>query len=313
MLRAIPELPPGFWAALQGPAFPSESFVTLARLHRLLPIAANDPSLEPGLRQAARKTWEPEVAAQDAHSHAVDEHVARVQLLLRSEDVLYVKGVVFRRHLYPDRTLRPMNDLDVVVRAGRSAAIAQRLRAIGYREAAHRYFHADGWALPVELISRFAEPARHRIDHEEIFRERILDTEGVPRLAAHHALVTYGLLSATLLHVHLRKLLDLWLLSRDAAVLAEAAETARRWRMRRAFHASMCLVAYAFPRAGGEWRMRISGASLAPSERRLVERNIVPARTYPPAHPIRSKLRRLALLDSHAARMRVLAARLWSG
>jgi hypothetical protein len=313
MMRAIPELPPGLWPALEAMAPSFEGFVALARVHSLLPIAANDPSLAPHLREASRKAWEADCVAQDAHSDAVDAHVTRIQSLLPAEDVLYVKGVVFRRQLYPDRTLRAMHDIDVVIRAGRFAPIARQLRDLGYRERARRYFHADGWALPVELIPRFAAPTRHAIDHEEVFRERVAGPDGAPQLSPAHALATYGMLAATQMHISLRKILDLWLLSREESVLAEAAEVARRWKMRRAFHAAMSHVARTLRDSGGAWRTRITGASLTPGERRLVEQSIVPFRTWPPAHPVRTRLQRLALLDSHAMRIRYLAARLAGG
>jgi hypothetical protein len=307
--RAVPELPLELWSSLRALAPEPDRFVALLREHRLLPFAANDPHFDGGTLPAVQEAWRQVRDGDDAQSAAYDEELDELVALLDPDDYVFIKGAAFRRTIYPDPTLRPMNDIDIVVRKERAASIAGLLRASGYGPAAqsHLYFVRPPRNLFVEIITVFTQETRHALDYESIFGERTR-VLGAPHLATHHALATHALYVGTSIHVHARKFLDLWLLSRSPDVVERAVETAVRWKMRRSFHAAMCLLAQLLPESAAPLK-EMSGRTLKRSERRLVEQFIVPRRALT-AGAWRAWVlgKRLALLESNAIRARFVAS-----
>lgn len=325
MRRAIPELPatiwPSMYALASGEVWPPRTpaqmdrFAATLRRHRLLPIAANDTALESAVLDHVRSAWELDRDAEAAQAAAYDRELEELIPLLDRDDYVPIKGVDYRLTLYPDRTLRPMNDLDFLIRTTRLESNRNLLLTRGYapsgREGLAQGYYARSPGAPlVELITRLTQEQRHEVDYEEIFRERVDGPLGMPALADHHALATQALTVGTMLfEAHARKYLDLWLLSRDRDVAERAMETAVRWKMRHAFYAAMWLLNRIFPASGREWALRRSARILAPSELRLLERFVLPS--DPATRTLWRPLvlaKRLALLDSNPIRWRFVSS-----
>ena len=117
--------PTSLWPALStliGQPWPPVSeagiaaFVRGAEDHRLLPIAAGDASLPASLRVRIAERYAQIADAQAQGDRDADDLLARLPGLL-SGQWLGVSGVDFRRRIYPAARLRPMNDIDLLVRA----------------------------------------------------------------------------------------------------------------------------------------------------------------------------------------------------
>ena len=161
------------------------------------------------------------------------------------------------------------------------------------------------WSLWIDLYPGLVDRSRADIDYEEILRSREHGPDGVPRMAHRHALAAHALLIANMqLVTHLRKLLDLWLLSRDAEAVRGAVDCARRWNIKRSLYVSFAAMRRVFPETTVDL-----GDLLEPSERtpldRLVERG-APFSAFP-SRPVQI-WRKLSLLDSPAIRARFAAA-----
>jgi hypothetical protein len=287
-----------------------DRFVSLLRAHRLLGIAANDPALERDVLAATQAAWELVRLDDEAQSAAYDAELDELMTLLEPVDYIFFKGAALRRTIYRDRTLRPMNDIDVLVRKEEAASIVRLLKGSGYERASrlHHYFKRPPRNLLVEIIPRVTQETRHAIDYDEVFRERRHGPFGAPLLASHHQLATMALVIGTTMQEHARKYLDLWLLSREPRVLEGAVDTAARWKMRRVFHAATCMLTRFLPDSAKPLK-EMSGSMLSRSERHLVEQLVLPRTVFRPEsrRPL-MLMRRLALLDSNAIRAQFLTS-----
>jgi hypothetical protein len=319
--------PRSLWPALStliGQTWPPVSeagiaaFVRGAEAHRLIAIAASDDSLPAPLRTRVAERYAEIADAQALGDRDADDLLARLPGLITGQ-WFGVSGADFRTRLYPSTRLRPMNDIDLLVRAEDAPAIARQLVAHGFivRPPVPGNYDIslnppprDGrpWSLWIDLYPGLVDQSRADIDYEEIWRSRELGPDGVPRMAHRHALAAHALLIANMqLVTHLRKLLDLWLLSRDAEAVRGAADCARRWNIRRSLYVSFAAMRRVFPETAAE--LGELGDLLAPRERtpldRLVERG-APFSAFP-SRPVQI-WRKLSLLDSPAIRARFAAA-----
>jgi hypothetical protein len=320
-LRQIPHLVPEFWPGVNRfagnrswpPASDDEleRFLKTAESCRLLPFLANDPAVPPPVLAAAAARWRTEEPALDSRSMAFDREMAELVELLDPSDYFLFKGAVYRHRIYPDRSLRPMDDIDIVTRPETFGRVLRRLDAAGYRPAG-KYFVKDRKEVKVEVMDRLAPAERYPIDYDEIEGSLLTGPVGARHPAAHHELVLHTLIMAGQMYfIFARKYLDLWLLARSDAVVAEAIEVAARWKMKRVLHVAMVQMARFI---GDERSLELAhrtGALLPPSERRFVERFVVPPSPvlFHQPRPIRA-WRRLAFLDTPGIRARSVAAKL---
>jgi hypothetical protein len=332
--------PPSLWPALStliGQPWPpvSESgiaaFVRGVEAHRLLAIAAAADSL-PGSLRARIAERDAEVAeARASAERDIDDLLARLPGLLSDQlsgRWLAVNGADFRRRLYPSTHLRPMADIDLLVRAEDVAAITRQLLSHGFTPRPSLPGSTDiglnppardtrPWTLWLDLYPGLVDRSRADIDYDEIWRSQERGPDGLPRMAHRHALAAHALLIANMqLVTHLRKLLDLWLLSRDAEAVRGAVDCARRWNIRRSLYVSFAAMRRVFPEtttdAGDPLGDRLGdllGDLLDPRERapldRLVERG-APFSAFP-SRPVQI-WRKLSLLDSPSIRARFALA-----
>jgi hypothetical protein len=344
--------PPSLWPALStliGQPWPpvSESgiaaFVRGVEDHRLLAIAAaaiagGDDSLPVSLR-ARIDERDAEVAETRASAERdIDDLLTRLPGLLSGQlsgQWLAVNGADFRRRLYPSARLRPMSDIDLLVRTEDAAAIARQLVAHGFTPRPGLPGSTDigldppardarPWSVWLDLYPGLVDRSRADIDYEEIWSSQERGPDGLPRMAHRHALAAHALLIANMqLVTHLRKFLDLWLLSRDAEAVRGAVECSRRWNIRRSLYVSFAAMRRVFPETTadsggplGDHRDPLGdplgdllGDLLDPRERapldRLVERG-APFSAFP-SRPVQI-WRKLSLLDSPAIRARFAVA-----
>lgn len=317
-------LPPTLWPALAtliGRAWPPGSeddiaaFVRGAEHHRMLAIAAGDLTLPAPVRARAAERYAEIAEAQAVADRDSDELLALLPQLI-TRDWLCVNGADFRSRLYPSSRLRPMSDLDLLVRPADAPALAQQLLAHGFVTrppvAGSHDIGLDPppradrpWHVWLDLYPGLVDRSRADIDYEEIWRARERGPHGLPRMARHHALAAHALLIANMqLVTHLRKLLDLWLLSRDPAAVRGAVDCARRWNIRRSLYVSFAAMRRLFPEASGE-----VGEPLSPRARAPLDRLVALGAPFErfPSRPVQI-WRKLSLLDSPAIRVRFLAS-----
>jgi hypothetical protein len=317
--------PPSLWPALStliGQTWPPVSdasiakFVSGAEAHRLLAIAAADASLPTSLRMRVNERYAEIADAEALCDRDADELLERLRGLLLAGEWLGMNGADFRRRLYPSTHLRPMNDIDLLVRVEDAAAIVHRLVAQGFtvrpavpgnRDTSLNVPARAGrpWRLWVDVYPGIVDRSRADIDYDEIWRNREHGPDGVPRMARQHALAAHALLLANMqLVTHLRKLLDLWLLARDADAVHGALDCARRWNIKRSLYVAFATMRRVFPETSVDFGDLLGQRERAPLDR-LVARG-APFSAFPP-RPIQI-WRKLWLLDSPAIRTRFAVA-----
>lgn len=254
-------------------------FVERATQEALLPILFAAPPAIDGIGQAlaARR------ALDAAHRHrvaAISRAIASLPALLQ-EDFILLKGADYAFRLYPAPHLRPMADVDVLVRREHVAAVASRLSAAGMRRNFTRLTQLypgnydlgfDLGDVTLEVHRALAHRTRARIDEEALWRDRVACTvAGVAtsRLSDSDAFL-FSVLNIVKedLATPLLRYLDLWMmLRRNPALAGEAAALARRWRLVNGFDAVLHMLNAMFPDLG-----------LPRRERALFDRFVVPAR-----------------------------------
>jgi hypothetical protein len=263
--------------------------------HGLLPLlfAATDvpPAVEHA--RAAAKGWQ---RILEVRARRFSETVSTVCHCLAGEPVMLIKGSDYAQRLYPRPLLRPMQDIDILVPAGRIDAVCARLLAAGltaqptfgvrkdpgYIERV--FFHSR---ILVEVHPAFIQRERHRIGYEglwhravplEVGGQRVLRLEDVDALA-HHAL------SMAIDHFNTRivRYVDLWLLLQQRPdVAVAAAARAREWHTARALYGALSLACRICPDfATKDVRAAMEAAVSAPT-RSMLERMVLPGMTEVP-------------------------------
>ena len=185
----------------------SASFVEVCRAHRVAGLvhreAARDPSrlagIVPGLHETARKTLVDNLvllsALRDLSSALSEEGIGFVLL----------KGASLLGFLYPEIQLRPMTDLDLLIREKDWPKVADTLQSRGYRMPASREerYYARNWyhqlvespGMPptnLEFHWNLESVERSRIDPEELIHEAVpceIDGQSYLRLCDDHLLL----------------------------------------------------------------------------------------------------------------------------
>src|SRR5919197_1176859 len=104
----------------------------LKRLHDTDRIGSTSPSIERHLRiQAATDTARALVLG-----HVLRDIVS--ELASRGIDVVALRGPALSQELYGDATLRPCDDLDVLVRQSELRRVSETLAGLGFDEYTHR-------------------------------------------------------------------------------------------------------------------------------------------------------------------------------
>ena len=207
-----------------------------------------------------RGTW--------AMNAALAAHWAEATAALRQEgvDTLTLKGMALAQTVYPEVGLRPMADIDLLVRPADRAVAIEVLRGLGYRtpgDDADRHAASRSFAELVRhgtLIDLHWHAARYlrfegvvQVDHDAIWRRaRVLVTPAGRSLA----LCPENLLLHLILHLTLGSEFArvLWYADIDAVARSYAAELdwerlvaeAERWRIRALAGWALCVVRDSF-------------------------------------------------------------------
>jgi hypothetical protein len=304
-------------------------FIEKCISHSLLPLLFAESELPPIVERArdAVAGWDQIFAARARLFH---DAIATICEIFANQSLMLIKGADYAHRLYPDRHLRAMQDIDVLVPAAEfesacrlvenAGLVPQRrigvTRDPGYHE---RVFFLGN--IIVEVHQSFVQRPRHRIDYDAIWQRRVpLEAEGhrVSRLDDVDALLYQALtLAIDRYHVRLIRFVDLWILLRQREGIAlAAAERARDWQIARAFYGSLSLACRLFPEFRTPDVEAAMERALPSSTRRFVDRWVLPAPAeYLCTEPLPRMLqlwRAICLLDTFAriagfARYRALA------
>lgn len=292
------DLPPSLWprvhAAAAGEGWPppddaaAERFLAQASREGLLPLLFESPDLPPAVQQAlARQQAQRRLGVRRAE--ILQQALDRLGARLAGEAYLLIKGADYRQRLYPRPELRPMQDLDVLVRPERHAAVCARLaeaglsprlpRAAAARVSSHyeRAFTLDG--AIVEVHRSFLQPSRARVDYEGIWQRRVpCAPAGAARLEDADALAAHALsLAKDEFSAALVRYVDLWLMLRQRPELsARAAARAREWGTVRAFYGALHQAMRLFPELRGGELEALADALLSAPVRAFLGRFVLP-------------------------------------
>ena len=182
--------PPSLWRAVastSGRAWPPrspedvEDFVCAVDRQRLLAIAGRDPGLPAEVRQHAARRHAGDATRAERVVREQDDALAMLADGLRC-DWLVVNGADYRSRLYPAPVLRPMLDVDLLIRPGDIAEAARLLGSRGYAPmprapaAIDLGFRRPGCEHWIDLYEAFGQRQRTDVDYEEIWRGRSTGT-----------------------------------------------------------------------------------------------------------------------------------------
>ena len=243
------------------------ALVELCRAHRVAGIAHQGATrLRPrydsalaGLRQAAHKTLVDNLVLLKA--------LKETAAILRAEkiDFVLLKGASLLALLYPEIQLRPMTDIDFLIRKATWPRLAAALRAKGfgmpsreeetfYRETWYHQLVRSPWSVSTNLEFHWnlESVERSRIDPDDLFRRAVpceLDGEVFKRLGDEDLLIH---LSVHLAH-HYQSPALIWvedlrrLLRQGSFDWERVAGTARAWGVQNCLAYSFGYVERAFP------------------------------------------------------------------
>jgi hypothetical protein len=291
------DLPAGLWPSLHRlaggerwpPASPAaaEAFVDAAAREGLLPLLAAAPGLPAsvaGLLPARRA-----LVALAAARAAIQARVLAEVLGILGGEIVLLKGADYARRLYASPELRPMADLDLLVRPARFLEARDRLLAHGFEV---RYPAGPVSRLPshhevvlvrsdamVEVHQAFTQKARYPVDYEALWARAVPAAGlGALRLADPDALAYQGLsMACDELSVSLLRHVDLWLLLRQPGALPQAVERARAWRARRALYAALRQQDRLLPGEGGPELEAAMQALLPAATRAFLDARVITA------------------------------------
>lgn len=325
-----PSLPPSFWSSVHRLTTsdlwpPTNStnarlFVEMCYWHGLLPLLFTETDLPPIVERArdAARGWEWILANR---ARLIHEAIVAVCRVLADEPFALIKGADYVHRLYPQQSLRAMQDIDVLVPAGRMEAVCRRVQDAGFvlqpaagaaRDAAHHERAFVMGKFLVEVHQSFIQRPRHRIDYDAIWQRRMpLEIGGqlTSRLEDVDAL-TYHALSMAIDQFHVRfiRFVDLWFLLRQRDGIAlDAAERARDWQAARALYGALSQACRLCPELRTSDVSAAMARALSGPERRFVDRWVLPGSTefYHGRRPRRSLQlwRKACLMDTPTRRV----------
>jgi len=278
----------------------------------LLPLLFHGEKHLPGNLTAALVSFRAMQRAQSARAEAICRVFRKVSALLEREELLVIKGLDYAHRLYPATDLRPMVDIDLLVRRDAIDRVCERLREAGFeqlfprgaisRHAGYheRVFHIDG--VTVEPHHSFLQRMRLRVDYDDVWR-RALPAQvcgaGARRLGDVDAILYHALsLASNEFEVVMGRFVDLaLLLDVEGLDLAAVIETARRWRMERALYGALRQTVTLFPERAPQIEPIITQL-LSPAVRQRIDRRVLPSPfARDPISRGTQVLRKLRLID----------------
>lgn len=245
--------------------------VALSRLHRvtgLLARAWERAGLLPDVDPAAKQALRAEILEKHHDRSLLDEDLRTAGKALKAAGIpfLALKGSALGPLVYPEPTLRPMTDVDLLVPLQEKVRALETLQSIGFRIPSaevqaiwsEAYYNIpiispESHRAGLEVHWSIAQSGRHRPDIEGMFaRSRQIEVAGetveVPSavdLLLHQALhLSYHYFEPKLIWLH-----DIALLLIDPPPPAEVISRAREWGMVIPLALALAAVEKAFPGA----------------------------------------------------------------
>jgi hypothetical protein len=295
-----PAVPESLWAAVQeaaGGAWPpadaasADRFADQAAREGLLPLLFTSPA-PPRVVAESLDRRRGLIRLAEARADLLSRALGVAADLLVAEPFVVMKGADYMWRLYGRPSLRPMQDVDLLVPADRLDAVCTRLRAGGFRDrpparaarAAPSYYERAFVLgdVVVEVHQSFLHRSRHPVDYAAVWGRRV----PLPRLGpsaarlddvdaiAYHALA----MAKDEFTVPLVRYLDLLLMLRAApGALRPAAGRAREWKASRAMFAALHGLRRLFPgRPETEEIDAVAGTLQGPLARRFLARFVLP-------------------------------------
>jgi hypothetical protein len=311
MALALPEsLWPSIHRLATGDTWPPQDehhasvFVQRVTEEGLLPLLAATDAL-PAPVVSAREGRKAFLSAQRVRAALIGQALSTMAGLLGDEPFIVLKGCDLAYRLYARPDLRPMGDIDVLVREGRMGAVASQLQSAGLRED-WRFARAGARVdshhevtfvvndVSFELHHRLIQKQRHRIDYEGLWRRAEpfrLSTFEALRLADADNFA-YATLSVALKYFigPLVRIVDLWLLRQATpGILEEAAARSVEWRTRHAFYCTLRFAGRILPEFRSPDVESAARSVVSSWEAAFLDRHVVPAvRPGPKAIPGRT-------------------------
>jgi len=196
-----------------------------------------------------------------AEKRAAVVREAHAALADRGIEVALLKGISYVGDLYPDAGVRPMGDVDLLIRSGDMPRALECLARLGYRDGtphgstaihhAAQLFRADGGAI--DLHRNIEQPWRSRIDLQAVWARTSVGADGMRRLETIDQLLFHlAHLSRTQLSVPLMNYVDTALLRErlDGRALVELGRRAHAYRLERGCRAALAMTDALGARAG---------------------------------------------------------------
>jgi len=292
-------VPASLWPALHaqatGESWPpssepaAERLIARATREALLPLLFAEPDLPAVVRRALERhrAWE---RIHARRTEALLAALRRIGEALGDEPFVVLKGADYAHRLYPRPSLRPMQDLDLLVVRERMAEVARRLTAAGLRPtptgtvtelASHHEKLFRLGDVSVDVHHSFLQRPRNRVDYVALWARRVeLAAPGVAawRLADVDALLYHAVsMAADEFYVPLLRYVDLWrMLAVSPGLADEAVARAREWGVARALYGTLRLLAWLCPEAAALGAETAAARLLGQPARRFLDRRVLP-------------------------------------
>jgi hypothetical protein len=292
-------LPPELWPAVQrlagGSTWPPQDgpegdrFVERCAGEGLLPLLFEETSLPDAVRSSltSHRALQRSFAARaEIWSRAFD----RFRVAMGDEPYVVLKGADYATRLYPDPTLRPMNDVDVFVPTARLPEVFHRLTRGGLnptfpagpasRVPQHHEFVFASGSIAVEVHHRFLPPMRCAVSYDRLWSARIPTGSHANeyRLADGHAFL-YHALSMAIKEFAFPwiRYVDMWLMLKGSELdLPQIAVVAREWRCETALYAALLQFTRILPSATTPAVRDVMASLLRPRRRAFLFRWVLP-------------------------------------
>ena len=302
----------------------ARTFLRACADHHLIGLLADDPDV-PEVVADARKQFGALHHAEVARTRLHADALKQVAHILDGEQLVLLKGCDYAYRLYDKPHLRPMADIDFLVRSDRFVAVGQRLRQAGLQQSFiagtssrvpwHHEMTFHLGRITVEPHQFFAQRSRNRIDYAAIWNRAVpFDGAGIQafRLADDDALLyTAVSLALKVFEPRFLRYLDFFLLAaRTESDCAPVIQRAREWRLERALFAAIQQTASVLP----ELSPRLIDAAeslLDHRTRRHIRSNIINSEMHQPTR-WEQLWKKFELMDRRRERVRFLAGHAWA-
>lgn len=264
------------------------AFVQCATQEALLPLLFAEDDLPQNVR-AVLPGFAALARANAARTAMILRAFASVPAVLDGEPFIVLKGCDFATRLYPRPELRPMADVDILIREGDLDRVCRSLERRGFKRTypgglatrvpSHHEAAFQIDQVTFEVHHRFMQKPRHPIDYAAIWDRAVpREQDGVLRLSDADAFV-YETISIAIKYFvsPLIRFVDLWLLMHAAPdVVVKGAELAREWKARHIYYSVLRYAATLFEEFRDARVEQALTSILSSRKRAFLDRYVIP-------------------------------------